>query len=911
MPNLEQNELYQEQIALEMSMYGAGIARFQKNNERAASISASEADWFRRLTREFISPMSEAVDAYLKHYDGRRTLDYLRLLDTTASSFIAIRCIFDALHDKSANLQVLATTIGTRIEDEVRFTKLNEVSPKYIGAIKDSLRKRASKAYGFERDSLVHAEKELKMLSNFSKLSDGGVAKSKIMKLLAIDEDKFNALDGKKGYVTDVDRWVHWPQNDIIQLGAKLIDIFANYVLLNGKPLVAKSIIDAPKKKAGAYQTTAALVPTDELDEWISKYKEAMGVLSPNYEPCVFPPKDWTTPNDGGYHTKEVSSKMSLVKTRNKKLLARLTKAQMPKNYQAVNKIQRSAWQINKDVLAIAQEVRTRGLPLGMPSVHKQEQPVCPVPSIYSDLRGEELKASLTPKQWADFMQWKRETYDFHNEEGLRKGEIREILATLEQAEKFKGSKDLYFVFSMDFRSRYNVHGSLISPQGGDLQKALIHPSRSKALGEEGEYWLKVHGAGVWGEGWDKEEFDVRVSNISTPEFIDMCLDIVADPVTFTNWASADKPWQFLSWCYEYARLLEWKEEGNDPEAFKSRVVVAMDGSCSGIQHYSAMLRDEIGGKEVNLVPSSKPRDIYKAVANVATGWMQAIQDNEERDLPIWGKLEEKYGYVDAYKLSTLWLSIGITRDLAKKPVMTLPYGSTQLTCLDSVRDHVKKLKKKERAKAEASGINYKESEEFSNLDESSSYASTFIWNSISSVVVAARSGMAFIKSVANEVAKAGMSLEWVTPTGFIVNVMAYKQDEAGRVNTQLLGKTTFKRMKDTNEIDRAKIVSGAPPHFVHSMDASHLTEVVCAIDNAGIDFIAVIHDSFGTHAGDVAAARPIYTGTFVDMYQQHDVLQGFFTYNEDRIGKQLDTEIPSKGSLDLEEVRNSPYMFG
>lgn len=910
MQNDNFDPLLKAQIDLEMSMYGAGIARFEKNNERSSSVSASEADWFRRLTREFIEPMSKAVNAYLEHYDGRRTLDYLRQLNPNASSFIAIRCIFDSLHDKSANLQVLATTIGTRIEDEVRFSKLEDLSPRYIGAIKESLRKRSSKTYGFEHDSLVHAEKELKTLSNFDKLKSGGVNKDKIKSLLKIDDDKYESLDKKKGYAMDINRWVAWPQNDIIQIGARLIDIFANNVLLNGKPLVAKSIIDAPKKKTGAYQTTAALVPTDELDEWISKYKEAMGVMAPNYEPCIYPPRDWVSPTEGGYHTPEVSSKMSLVKTRNKTHLKRLTFEQMPENYKCINKLQSAKWEVNKQILKIAQEIRLRGLPLGMPSVHKMEPPACPVPSIYSDLRGEELKAVLSEKQWLDFMAWKRDTYDYHNDEGLRKGEIREVLAVLSQAEKFKNHDGIYFVYSMDFRSRYNAHGSLISPQGGDLQKALITPSSAVPLGERGEYWMMVHGANIWGESWDKEEFDTRVANVQNPDFIDMCLDIAADPVTFTSWANADKPWQFLSWCYEYARLIEWKEEGNKASDFLCRVIVAMDGSCSGIQHYSAMLRDEIGGKEVNLVPSSKPRDIYKAVAEVGSSWMEDIQDNNEKDVPIWGKLEEKYGYVSAYKLSALWLSMGITRDLAKKPVMTLPYGSTQLTCLDSVRDYVKKLKKKEKIKADVAGVIYTESDEFSNLDESSSFASMFIWNAISSVVVAARSGMAFIKGVAGEVAKAGLSLEWVTPTGFIVNVMAFKQDESGRVNTQLLGKTTFKRMEDTKEIDRNRIVAGAPPHFIHSYDATHLTKVVCAADDAGIDFLAVIHDSFGTHAGETEKARPLYTNTFVDMYQEHDALQEFKDYNEARLGKEIATIMPAKGSLDLEVVRGSDYMF-
>ena len=39
-----------------------------------------------------------------------------------------------------------------------------------------------------------------------------------------------------------------------------------------------------------------------------------------------------------------------------------------------------------------------------------------------------------------------------------------------------------------------------------------------------------------------------------------------------------------------------------------------MDGSCNGLQNFSAMLRDEVGGKAVNLIPSDKPQDVYMEV---------------------------------------------------------------------------------------------------------------------------------------------------------------------------------------------------------------------------------------------------------------------------------------------------------
>jgi DNA-directed RNA polymerase len=39
-------------------------------------------------------------------------------------------------------------------------------------------------------------------------------------------------------------------------------------------------------------------------------------------------------------------------------------------------------------------------------------------------------------------------------------------------------------------------------------------------------------------------------------------------------------------------------------EEFVSHLPVAFDGSCNGLQNYSMMLRDEVGGAATNLVPS-------------------------------------------------------------------------------------------------------------------------------------------------------------------------------------------------------------------------------------------------------------------------------------------------------------------
>ncbi|CAM0028180.1 RNA polymerase [Vibrio phage D529] len=911
-------DLMQIQRELEAEMHGAGILRFEKNNQRSVDMNqASEADWFRRLTREFVKPMSDAVEAYKDYYKGRRgkpsaSLAHLKCISSDKASYISIKTIFDSLTGDKIPAQSLANNIGRRIEDEIRFTKLSEVSPEYIGAIKDSLKKRSNQSYKFEHDTLVHAEKEIKLLDNFRKLHEGGVSKFEVTRLLEINEEKYDTLLDKVEYAVDFERWIPWSQNDALQLGSKMIDIFANNMLLDGKPLIEKvniSISNGFKR-----QTPAAIVPTEHLEKWVEEYKVVMGCLSPAYEPCVVPPKEWKSPFNGGYHTKEVNSRLHLVKCRNRKHVRRLTKKQMPAAYDAVNALQEVKWQIQPSVLAVANEIRLRGLPLGMPKMDKEEKPVCPVPSIYSELRGDELLSVLDADQKEAFFKWKRASAAYYSSEKKRAADVREVKATIDQGLKFKDFENLHFVYTLDFRGRVYAQGSLVSPQGGDLQKALIRFADAVPLGDTGEYWFKVQGANVW--GWDKETFAERVSRCETDDFKEMCLDIAADPISFTEWTKADKPWQFLAWCFEYAEYLDWIDEGNDGQDFLSRVAVAMDGSCSGIQHYSAMLRDSVGGKEVNLLPSDKPQDIYGAVAKLDIEWMEAIVAGYAQDVPIWDKIHEKFGEAKAYMMAEEWLRICITRSMTKKPVMTLPYGSSQLTCRDSMQDYLDDLQSKADRKALASGHAlgsihcFTEKDGKMPLGDAVSFASMITWKAIGEVVIAARAAMKYIKQVSNAVSEQNEALEWTTPTGFIVHQSVFVVNDDKLVFTNMLGKSTFRVKEDTKVICARGMASSAAPNFVHSMDASHLTLATVAFKRAGLNSIAVIHDSFGTHAGNTEKLRKLLIDSFVDMYLTFDVITNFKEENEARLLIAIEVEVPEKGDLDLEIVRTSPYAF-
>src|SRR3546814_15024722 len=74
--------------------------------------------------------------------------------------------------------------------------------------------------------------------------------------------------------------------------------------------------------------------------------------------------------------------------------------------------------------------------------------------------------------------------------------------------------------------------------------------------------------------------------------------------------------------------------------------------------------------------------------------------------------------------------------------------------------------------------------------------------------------------------------------------------------------------------------------NFVHSLDASHLQAVAYRSKGQGIRHLAVIHDSFGTHAANTGKLSRILRETFVEQYSG-DVLGDFYQEMKDQLGEE------------------------
>jgi DNA-directed RNA polymerase len=102
-------------------------------------------------------------------------------------------------------------------------------------------------------------------------------------------------------------------------------------------------------------------------------------------------------------------------------------------------------------------------------------------------------------------------------------------------------------------------------------------------------------------------------------------------------------------------------------------------------------------------------------------------------------------------------------------------------------------------------------------------------------------------------------------------------------------------------------------PNYVHSLDAAHLRALARAAKEHGIDYLAVIHDSFATHAARTDELASLLRETFVDQYEE-ELLDKFWVEIANSLPSEAWTQSlpqpPEPGTLDLQKVRSASFLF-
>lgn len=554
--------------------------------------------------------------------------------------------------------------------------------------------------------------------------------------------------------------------------------------------------------------------------------------------PMIEPPRDWDpeTNQGGGFHTEAMQA-----------LSAYAVQGKGPRRVAAapvemLNILQQVQWQINTPVLDAVQAVAVKRDFGDVVSPIQREKP--PFAEDFSDL---EKKA------------WKAEARQWYTEKKVRAVKHLRSQKVFREARELSQYPTIWFTYYADFRGRAYTRSASVSPQGNDLEKGLLRLKNGKPLDSASSVlWFKSHGANRY--GLDKLTVGQRVAWVE--EQHDWLLQIAADPVAHADaWVQADSPVQFLAWVLEYAAWVA------DPSGFTSHIAMAQDGTCNGLQNFSALMCDAVGGGATNLLPSDAPRDIYADVARRVTELLQEMEPSPLRDA---------------------WLAHGINRKVTKRTTMTLPYGCTRYACSMFVMDdYLAEVKPPE----------------FDPKDygDAANFLSHVIWRALDDVVVKAREVMEWLQGWAKHAASTGQGVHWTAPSGLHV-ASEYQRQSIIEVRSVVF-RSRMRLYKPDERPDLKKVANAVAPNFVHSLDASHMARVVRRAHAEGMTPVT-IHDDFGVHAADTERFHAIIREEFVAMYEGNRILQDM----AERTGYGVPP--PELGDLNLKDVLQSTYFF-
>ncbi|QOI69532.1 DNA-dependent RNA polymerase [Xanthomonas phage Xaa_vB_phi31] len=797
----------QTQQELEEEMYAYGRTRMADSIAANEEKGRAEANpYAQKLYRTFLFPLRDVLVTELSERKPGRRQAHAALLsgmDMDAVAYLAVR---NALSNAMADISVRAVAIhvGKAVYHEYLLCQFEDAKPELFHYLLNDIDRRMS------------SDERYKMNVMRNQATKAGV------------------------------EFKEWGNAHVQQIGYYLID-----------KLVQVGMLVVTNNREGAMNHVEVSL-SEAAEAIVSQITEFVTEMAPYWTPCVEQPKDWTSLTEGGYHTDGMRRLDPYLVHTHGTARRFFEMADMSQEYKCVNALQATKWRVNRDLLDIATNVSYH---FDMEEILMQaEFPKPQRPTWLVNQKQEEMDEN----QLKSFRAWKREMASWHTDAKLRKLKGYRFANIMREARKFADYPAIYFVYFMDFRGRKYVKSNGISPQGSDLQKAMLEFGEGKPLLTPGaKDWFMITGANRFGV--DKVSYEDRIQWVKDNEHL--ILDWARNPVDAADWMEADKPFQFLAWCLEYAK---WKAYG---DKFLSRISAGMDGSCNGLQNFSAMLRDPVGGRAVNLLPSLLPNDIYQMVADRATTLLQQADEDDQ-------------GF------RSLWLSHVLTRSLVKRSVMTLPYGSKRTSCKDFIiKDYLKAGKFKELDPAQ--------------YEKAAAYLSFKVWEAIGDVVVKAREAMDWLQQSARTIIKAGdENIRWMTPTGFPV-VQVYFGTIEHRINTKLAGNMKIQVVTESDETNLNRHKNGIAPNFVHSLDASHLTGTTLRCVAEGMTAFHMVHDDYGTHAADAPAMFRAIREVFVGMYQQHDMLQ------ELRDAYGLLSEPPAQGDLDLTQVIDSPYFFG
>lgn len=653
---------------------------------------------------------------------------------------------------------------------------------------------------------------------------------------------------------------------------------------------------------------------------------ESMIEAATRYEPMVVPPTPLGYGMTDSYGYRTSNAPLRLVKSRDQGLLEEMrnnSSVEYASFMEGINGIGNSRFRVNTWLLAVLKEgVQDLGTCGKLPAFDLH--------AALSDLTIEQTVSSaliLARKpQGIKFHEYcatlsltdSKLVVSYNNDRAARceytqrrtelAGARANLNRTLAIADKYKGFSEIHFPCNTDRRGRVYYSTPNLNPQGPDHEKALIELAHAQRVGMKGLYWLAINVANLM--GFDKADLGDRVRYVRT--HWEMIKSTVASPFTDRRWETqTDKPLQFLAAAKDFINAMAL----DNPYDHYSRVSVALDASCSGLQILGALTKCQTSLFNTNCLTSLRDnngklimQDIYGLASKKATEALRFDAENEGENTDI-AKAILSWAY--AMKDDCL------TRDMLKRNTMTYFYGSkangmgNQLL-EDNFDTEYKKAVEKVGRDGDVTTVGFPFPEKSQRV-AASQYLAKVNFNAIEAIAPIPALVMKSLQKYGQLISKGGKKMRWTTPLGFIVE-QHYEVQKDLVVDSILTGqqrKQTSTR-KDTGVVDQNKQKLGAAPNFVHSLDSSLLLKAVCEGVRVGINDWRVVHDSFAVSAALTSRMARLLKNTMADMFSK-DILAKLTIELDAQVPEELRGEIipfPEYGRANLNEIRKAELPF-
>ena len=610
----------------------------------------------------------------------------------------------------------------------------------------------------------------------------------------------------------EVHQWKPWGRGNRVKLGGWLLSCV----------IETSKWFDKEIKRVGR-KTNSYVVPTPEFMAIKDQVMYNAELFSPLAWPMLIEPNDWTPEKPGGYLLNEIMRGHDMVRRSGS------SRIQGERPYEFLNKIQKVAYTLNPFIVEVAEILQEKGIPVGkfLPICH-HDLPPKPV-----DIAENEIARK----------KYRREAAEVLNKQAQEFKKSCRTRMVMETVERFKNKEKFYIPWSFDYRGRVYPIPAFLTPQDTDFGKSLIRFADESFMDDEAERWLRFQVATTY--GLDKETLDDRLS--WTYENEDLIERIATEPIdSISDWEEVEEPWQFLAACEEFYHCVIKRDR------ISTGLPVAIDATCSGLQILAGLAKDKSTAQLVNVLPSDKPQDAYKVIAETSK------PNIPEKIRPYWD------------------------RKCTKRTVMTIPYNAKPF----SNRSYIKEALKDKEVEIEKEDL---------------TQTVKAVRDAMNVIVPGPMRVMKWIESeVSNAIKRGAKELEWVTPSGFVVSQQIFKK-EFERITLQVLGQCNMRvSTGDSDTVDKARHKAATAPNLIHSLDAS----LLCL---AALDFnhpIALIHDSVLCRATDMTELSRIVREKYMHLFAEHDYLKDF----ANQIG--AETEPPIIDDLKPESVIESTYFF-